>query len=230
MYHRIGKVRRDSIVPGQYVGAGQFRRQMRMLEMLGLRTITLDEMAKSFPSQSAVITFDDGYESFFDLALPVLTEKRQTATVFLVSSLLGGKNEWDLKKGDVEEKLMTAEQIAGALKQGIQFGSHSATHADLAASTPEQLAVEIAGSREVLAKTLGNAPGWFCYPYGSNNEAVREAVRAAGFVGACATGKGGNGAKTNPYAYRRINVRSDTFLPYFWLKLRKAMRQEVQEA
>ena len=64
-----------------------FERGMRLLHERGYRTVNLADIADgmrkglSFPEQSFVITFDDGYRSVYDAAFPVLQRYRMTATV-----------------------------------------------------------------------------------------------------------------------------------------------------
>lgn len=66
-----------------------FRRGMANLHENGYRTISLLgavdhlRLKKSFPERSFVITFDDGYESVYEKAFPVLQDYRMTATIFL---------------------------------------------------------------------------------------------------------------------------------------------------
>jgi peptidoglycan/xylan/chitin deacetylase (PgdA/CDA1 family) len=216
MYHRLGPVREDSIVPGHYVTESRLKQHLLVLKLFGKTSISLAQMVAGFrgeitlPKKPVVITFDDGYESFFTIGLPQLKKFRQTATVFVVTDLVGGKNEWDLAKGDVLEPLMTRDQILRAQKAGIEFGSHTRRHADLAAVNLGEAQDEIETSRANLAELLGAPPRFFCYPYGSQNDAVRGLVRAAGYDGATSTRKGGNGPTTDPYDWGRINVRANT--------------------
>jgi peptidoglycan/xylan/chitin deacetylase (PgdA/CDA1 family) len=216
MYHRLGPVREDSIVPGHYVTESRLRQHLLVLKLLGKTSISLSQMVAGFrgeaalPPKPVVITFDDGYESFHKIGLPILQNFRQTATVFLVSDLIGGINEWDLAKGDVRETLMSREQILSCQTAGIEFGSHTRRHADLAAVDPSVAQDEIERSRTDLAELLGAPPRFFSYPYGSQNEAVPQMVRSAGYDGATSTRKGGNGPTTDAYDWGRINVRSNT--------------------
>ena len=66
-----------------------FRRGMARLREGGYRTVSLLEVVDClrrgvpFPDRSFVITFDDGYQSVYDEAFPVLQRYGMSATVFL---------------------------------------------------------------------------------------------------------------------------------------------------
>jgi len=51
--------------------------------------------AGRLPPRSICITFDDGYRSVHDLALPVLKEFKLPATVFVASGYVGERNMWN---------------------------------------------------------------------------------------------------------------------------------------
>ena len=216
MYHRLGGPRPESIVPGHYVPPTLFERQLRLLRLLKTTTVGLDEMQDAFegraalPKRPVAITFDDGYESFHTLGVPSLRRMGMSATVFLVSAHLGGKNEWDLAKGDVEEGLMSLVQIRDAEAHGMRFGAHTRHHAELTTLSEEAAQDEIRGSKEDLETALGHSVDYFCYPYGATNDAVRAMVREAGFRGATGTRLHGNDHSTDPFAWGRINVRENT--------------------
>ena len=169
MYHRIGPVRRKSIVPAQYVTAAAFGRQMRLLTRLGFSVVSLARLKDGFegrtllPPRPVAITFDDGQSNFHQAALPLLRATGQTATVFLVSDLIGSSNRWDQADGDLEEPLMNEDQIREAAASGIDFGSHTRTHPHLHQCAPAQRWEEIRGSKEALEERFQRPVDFFCY-------------------------------------------------------------------
>src|SRR5687767_14758683 len=66
-----------------------FERGMRFLHQTAYRTLKLVDVAAhirnghSFPERSIVLTFDDGYQSVYDHAFPILQRYGFSATVFL---------------------------------------------------------------------------------------------------------------------------------------------------
>lgn len=231
MYHRIGPKERNSIVADQYVPPSLFGKHLKLLKALGYGTVSLDAMADIFdrklePSKKPiVITFDDGYESFYTEALPALEREDMTATVFLVADCIGKTNRWDEAKGDISVRLMNRDQILAAGARGTEFGAHSVSHPDLRFCDEEMAEREIGGCRAKLREMLNIDIQWYCYPYGAHTERERDLVKSAGYRGACATRKGLNTAETDRYMLSRINVRSTTFPAYLKHKLAKAAKK-----
>jgi hypothetical protein len=68
-----------------------FRIQMKYLADNGYTTLSLAELKnclahRSFPPKSVVITFDDGYKTFYTLAYPILKEYGLKAAVFFTTA------------------------------------------------------------------------------------------------------------------------------------------------
>jgi peptidoglycan/xylan/chitin deacetylase (PgdA/CDA1 family) len=185
MYHGVADVAEDPNL--LCVSPSRFAEQMAWLERRGLRGVgigTLVEAMRAGRQRGLVgITFDDGYLSVLEAALPELRRRGFGATAYIISERLGGTNEWD--EGP-SWPLMTADQVRGLVAAGVEIGSHAATHMRLAGVSPEQLTAEVAGSRASLAALLGAEIRGFAYPYGSIDAAARRAVRDAGYEYACA--------------------------------------------
>jgi peptidoglycan/xylan/chitin deacetylase (PgdA/CDA1 family) len=67
---------------------------------------------------------------------------------------------------------MSWPQVAALAKAGVEFGSHSVTHADLPTLPPAERREEIVRSGEELADRLGKPTRSFAAPYGHVNDAV----------------------------------------------------------
>jgi peptidoglycan/xylan/chitin deacetylase (PgdA/CDA1 family) len=126
-----------------------------------------------------LLSFDDAYADLAEYALPVLRRYGLGAAVFVVTGRVGETNTWDEGRGSGTLPLMTAEQIRYWTTQGIEFGAHSRTHADLTTLDAKELTQEVIGSRNDLAVILGCRVTSFAYPYGFYNQAVYECVRGA---------------------------------------------------
>lgn len=228
MYHRVGKPEMKSPVNGQYVSPAAFRRQMRLLDLLRVSVVGLDRVAMhvrgsvDLGARSLAITFDDGFANLYRFAFPQLEKRGYPATIFLITDYLGQKNTYHPKTEDLYEPLLSVEAVRSMQDQGIQFGSHTRRHARLTECDEASLRDEVRGSREVLASLLGAPPVAFCYPYGAENDRVRQEVISAGYDLACSTRKGRNNLGEDPYRLKRVNVRADTWLPVFGAKLLRA--------
>lgn len=96
--------------------------------------------------------------------------------------------------------------IMDAVRSGLRLGVHSATHRSLPALDERDLRAEVVHSRALIARRTGVAPEFFAYPYGLWNERVRRAVHSAGYRAAVTLDYGYNGATTDPWLLRRVNV------------------------
>jgi peptidoglycan/xylan/chitin deacetylase (PgdA/CDA1 family) len=185
MYHGVADVDED---PNQLcVSPARFAEQMAWLARHGLRGVGIAELVDAMRAgrQRGLVglTFDDGYITVLDTALPVLRQHGFGASAYIISDRLGGTNEWD--EGPVWQ-LMTGDQVRELAAAGIEIGSHAATHMRLAGATPAQLTAEISESRTSLGAMLGTEIRGFAFPYGSMDAASRQAVRDAGYEYACA--------------------------------------------
>lgn len=231
LYHRIGTPQPASRIKGQYVSPGLFRRHMECLVHAGYQTVSLAEVVRYVEGRAIeapkpiAITFDDGYASLHQHALPVLGELGLTATVFLVADYLGRAGEWERAAGDVAEPLLAVAQIREMIAAGIAFGSHTRSHAHLASLPRRRAADEIGTSKAVLERRLKAPIEFLAYPYGAFDPAAREIARQAGYLGACATRRGVNRPGDDAFALRRVNVRRYNVTPRFVWKLRRAYRR-----
>ena len=184
MYHGIADVTEDPNL--LCVPPARFAEQMAWMDRRGLRGVSVatlvDAMRTDRHRGMIGITFDDGYASVLESALPELQRRGFGATVFVISDRLGGTNAWD--KGPAWQ-LLDADGVSRLATAGIEIGSHGATHVRLAGLDADRLAAEVAGSKASLAELVGSQVRGLAYPYGSMDAAARSAVLAAGYEYAC---------------------------------------------
>ena len=184
LYHHVGPLHPGTI-RGLTVSPDKFERQVRWLARHGYKGICPRDWllwrneGKELPDKPILFTFDDAYEELAEYALPVLRRYGFGAAVYVVTGQFGGTNAWDEARGRGTLRLMTADHIRFWASQGIEFGAHSRTHADLTALSPQALSDEVLGSREDLEAVLGSKVVSFAYPYGFHNRAVDDCVRNA---------------------------------------------------
>jgi peptidoglycan/xylan/chitin deacetylase (PgdA/CDA1 family) len=185
-YHSI-----DTSGSAVSVAPGVLADQMAVLADLGYRGVTLREATAyrtangAWPDRCVVLTFDDGYASFHEAALPTLTRHGFTATVFLVSGHIGGRNDWEPPFPRLGTRAMlTWSQVAELSAAGMEIAAHTKTHPDLARLLPETAAEEIIASRVEIEEQLGQPIESFAYPYGSVS-APAAAIAAREFRAAC---------------------------------------------
>ncbi|MBD3426460.1 MAG: polysaccharide deacetylase family protein [Candidatus Omnitrophica bacterium] len=207
MYHSISDDRGSSL----NVTAENFDRQMRFLVMGEYSVISLDDLVRGirqerkFHPKTVVITFDDGFEDNYLKAFPVLAKYKLPATIFLVAGYISereGYLDWD------QVKLM--------MDNGIDFGAHTVNNVYLpSVEDTRTLWWEVHGPRNIIENNTGKAPGYFCYPTGGFNTKVKNAVKRAGYEGACTTNRGFDRLNRDVYELNRIKVtNSDMTKPF----------------
>jgi len=228
LYHRIGSPIVRSIVRGQYVAPGLFRRQIGWVISRGYRAVTLAEMlSKQAFNGHIAITLDDGYSSARKSACPILAENEIPATIYAVAGLIGKTNEWDVRLGDREETLMTAQELRELSAAGFEIGSHGMTHARLTGLPDAELRIEVADSKKLLEDLIGARVTGFSYPYGDFDARIRDAVIEAGYVYAASTKKGVLEPSVDRFAVPRINVRWSNVPTLLMRKIGKAVKRDT---
>jgi peptidoglycan/xylan/chitin deacetylase (PgdA/CDA1 family) len=133
-----------------------FERGMARLHDAGYRTLSLLEAAEyvrrrqPFPERSFVITFDDGYQSFFEEAFPVLTRYGMHATVFLT---VGEEQSIapDTRLPSLSGPgMLSWREIREMQNAGIHFGAHTLTHPNLTRLTRKRVEAEIWKSKTII--------------------------------------------------------------------------------
>ncbi|MDP9268945.1 MAG: polysaccharide deacetylase family protein [Acidobacteriota bacterium] len=210
LYHNVGPR-----LPGTNrwltVSSATFRRHVETLARNGYTGITarqwLDHLRGQgeLPPKPVLLTFDDGYAAIAEHALPVLREHGFSATVFIVTGLIGKADAWEDAEGPMRMTLLRADEVRRWAGQGIEFGAHSRTHPDLRKLHGQDLRQEIAGSRADLEKLVGREPCAFAYPFGFQNAEVRTAVAEAFPLG-FTTRAGMNERNTDPLQLCRSRV------------------------
>ena len=208
MYHKVGKRPPGTRFRALYISARLFAIQMRELKTAGFQAVSLGRLLDANrPLNSFVITFDDGFANVLQNAAPILAEAGFSAIQFIVSNLIGGRNEWDVRVGEVPERLMDKAEIRDWLAAGHEIGSHTRTHCRLPRLSLRDAAEEVSASKKQLEDIFGLTIRHFCYPYGETTPAVQEVVAQAGYETACTIQTGFNRFDSPPFELHRFLAR-----------------------
>jgi peptidoglycan/xylan/chitin deacetylase (PgdA/CDA1 family) len=136
------------------------------------------------PKGVAAITFDDGFRSVLDHALPVLRRHGVPATVFVVAETLtpeGRAVDWVDTPPPEPLQTLTLDEVRELEDAGVSIGSHSYSHRVLTSLSEAECEADLRRSRELLEDLLGHEVPFLAYPRGFHDDKVRRAAAAAGF-------------------------------------------------
>src|SRR5437867_10108823 len=197
-YHRlVDKIR----YPGTEITPADFEAQMKQLKDAGITVISMQDLLawrrgeKNIPPRCAVISFDDGWKSQYEVAWPIMKKFGYPFTMFIYTEGVRGGS---LGGGEA----ITWEQLADMRDNGVDIQAHTATHQDLREGHNIMLAApggkrtktkltgpayeqwvqnEVVGSKQLLEQRLGIKVNCFAVPFGNYNERVKELARNAGY-------------------------------------------------
>ncbi len=203
------------------VSPREFERQMRHIHDSGLMTILASEisqrMANGKLASTVCVTFDDGYEDVYTHAFPVLKNLGIRATVFLITSEIGGS--YTNSEGRTF-RLLSKAQIDEMRGSGlVEFMPHGHTHRKLTALKEEEQEQEIVFSRDGVKHLTGVEPLVFAYPRGRTTPAIASAVERLGFSLALGVVPGLVHASSDRFQLPRNAVDKNVSFLEFKLKL-----------
>ncbi len=187
-YHYIEEVppgaellRRDLTVSPERLEA-----QLQYLSEQGYTSISLRDLVYhlqlgwELPAKPLILTFDDGYATTYENAVPLLKQYGFTGTFTVITGFV------DLGY----EAYMTWPQIQELAEMGMEIIAHSRTHDDLRNKSYDYLVWQILGPKETLEANLGEPARFFVYPSGRYNADVVAVLRSAGYWAALTSHQG----------------------------------------
>jgi peptidoglycan/xylan/chitin deacetylase (PgdA/CDA1 family) len=194
---------------GMVVPLDEFEQQMRYLKDNGYQVIPLRDMRqfldgkKALPDKTVVITIDDGYESFYTVAYPVLKKYGFASTMFIYPDFVGGGAALDW------------EQIRFLEKDPlVDIQSHSKSHDSLSirpggeesSSYTKRLKVEVEETDRILQRNIGRQAGHFAYPFGNSSSELVELLKKNQYELAVTVKKGSNPSFSSPFLLYRTMI------------------------
>ncbi|HEX2898849.1 MAG TPA: polysaccharide deacetylase family protein [Bacteroidia bacterium] len=206
------------------VSAAHFEQQMQWLSQQGYQVTSMDDYAARLGAGDSIanriaLTFDDAYQSFREIALPILRGHRFPVTLYVPTDFVGQSNVWD----DGAIPIMdwdALRDISGV--QELTIGSHGKTHRHMRSLPTDAIGAEVRESKAILEKELGKPILHFAYPFGQMKDydgRCKQQLRAAGYASACATIWGRRNSSADLFALHRLEIEPQDDLQRFSAKI-----------
>ena len=202
-----------------------FTDQMKWLRNAGYRSLDLHDLPTAFESgqdlsKCFVLTFDDGYRDILTEGWSVMQQCGFSATVFLTTDRIQTPSR-RVEGADY----LTWQDVRELHAQGMSFGSHTVSHADLRSLEPEETDYELGYSKEVIEQMIGAQVRLFSYPFPFPEEDrnfaryLFDALENHGFEQGVSTIIGRATRTSNRYFLPRLPVNSWDDIPLFRAKI-----------
>lgn len=245
MYHSVASDLDDKVHPyfRTVTSPRSFERQINFLRTSGYSAINLSQAIellgdatseRTRGSRRVAITFDDGFRDFYTNAFPVLKRAGFTATVFLASDFIG-------KPFITGRACLTAGEVRALSDEGIEFGSHSASHRRLVDLGTDALTKELSDSKSAIEDIVCREVTLFSYPFRFPEEnskftsALAQRLDVCGYRGGVTTAIGRANRLDNPRFLPRLPMNDcddDSLLQaklaghYDWLRSGQRLRKQ----
>lgn len=226
-YHHI-----DSVESGYTISPGRFVEQIDTLRKLGYNFISLNQATEflegrgKIPANALVVTFDDGYDSFYHYAYPVLKERSIPATMFVVVRYVGGSNGTARRMGWQE---MWEMQGDGFAFYSHTYDSHHYIQVDANGTrstalgglayvegrgqeTPGEFNIrvgeDLSRAKQLIEVNLSNKAEYLALPFGTASPQAVKVARELGYKYILTTKPGLNNVKIPATDLLRFNAGS----------------------
>ena len=165
MYHRFD----ENKYPSTNIQMDVFKKQMKIIKNLKYNFYDPIDLKKNFHTskieKKILITIDDAFSSFYEVAWPYL-KKEKIPFILFVSTESVGKNGY-----------MTWNQIKELeTESAVYIGNHSHTHDYLVGLKNQDFMSDIDTSSSIFKEKLGYNPIYFSYPFGEYSTIIKEYI------------------------------------------------------
>ena len=170
MYHRF----EENKYPSTNIRISDFKEHISLIKKDGIKFVNPsnfeNELINNKHERKILITIDDGYQSFYDNAWPILKTGKIPFILFVSTREVG-------KKG-----YMSWENIRELEKYDfVEIGNHSHTHDYLIDFEEQKIKNDLVTSINIFKKELGKNSIFFSYPFGEYSSILKNIVIDLGF-------------------------------------------------
>lgn len=226
IYHHLGA--REA--PGLIISPERFASELDMLLTRGYHVISLDQLRDflnggTVPNNAVLITFDDGYESVHQYALPELQKRHMPAVAFAIVKYMGQKlgnlqhYDWEAAREMAAAGLTTqshtynlhdfgplASGQNGPLLDGPLKGQSASDYRNM-------VYLDLKRSREEIESQLQLPVYALALPFGAGGQTAIQAAADAGFQLIFTTHYGVVTRQSKPLALPRVNTGGPNMTP-----------------
>ena len=146
-----------------------FVKQIEMIKNTNYEFYDIQEFIDNFNQpkneKRILITIDDAFSSFYEIAWPFLKENRIPFILFVSTGPVGNKG------------YMTWDQIREIEQESYGYiGHHSHTHDYLIEKSEEDFIKDIEMASKIFLKELGYVPNLFSYPFGEYSKFMKDYI------------------------------------------------------
>jgi len=220
-YHKIGDPRPGGWKTWFYVPERTFGAHLNLLQDRGWAALGLPEFLggltnpENLPEKAVVISFDDGYQSVREVAIPLLRRFGYPSVLFVPTDYIGGYNTFD-DGVEPQEPLCDWNDLRELARAGVAIQSHGVSHKKFSVLTFTEIEQELLRSKALLENNVGGSVEVMAFPYGDhggNWHDIEQTLEKVGYQAACLYG---GGLATFPGAARyrlpRLAMGADTDL------------------
>jgi peptidoglycan/xylan/chitin deacetylase (PgdA/CDA1 family) len=165
MYHRFD----ENKYPSTNIQMNIFLEQIQLIKDLNYDFIHPENFEKNFniakKQKKILITIDDAFQSFYEVAWPFLKENKIPFILFVSTEPVGNKG------------YMTWDQIKEVEKESFAIiGHHSHSHDYLIDVSNEDFIKDIEAANKIFTEKIGYIPSLFSYPFGEYSEFMRQYI------------------------------------------------------
>jgi len=165
MYHRFN----ENKYPSTNIQMDIFKQQIKIIKNLRYNFYDPKDLEANFHTSKVekkiLITIDDAFSSFYEVAWPYLKKEKIPFILFVSSKAVGGNG------------YMTWDQINEIDKEStVYIGNHSHSHDYLVDLKNKNFISDIVTSSSVFNERLGYNPIFFSYPFGEYSLFIKEYI------------------------------------------------------
>lgn len=171
-YHAVRKDQRNA-----------FARQMDMLLRMAYPW-NLEVCQNRNKKPLVAVTFDDGYVSVIENALPELKQRGIPVTFFVPTGSLGERPGW-IKSPESplwDERVISPNELKNIASEPlVTIGSHTVSHSNLLKLSAKEAIRELVESKAELENLLGLPIEWLSFPHGAYDDSLIQIALEAGY-------------------------------------------------